>query len=57
MINIHGGHYIVTAKDRITVALSRNTHSAIVAYAKANGMTMTEALQYLLIKALKDEYK
>ena len=56
-MTVHKGYrYILSASDRRILTVHIDTRDAIVAYAKSRRITIAEATQYLLMRALKDEY-
>ena len=48
---------IESSKEKRTlVAVHKSTHEALKAFAASRGTSMVDATQYLIEKALKDEY-
>ena len=51
-----GYRFILRARDRRVLNVSKDTRDAIVAYAKSKDITIAEATQRLLFLALRREY-
>ncbi len=46
--------YVLPAKDRKFVTVHKDTHEAIKAFASVRNISIVEATQYLLTKAIKE---
>ena len=51
-----GYRFILRARDRRVLNVSRDTRDAVVAYAQSRNITIAEATQQLLSSALRREY-